>query len=111
MIGSIPTAGAEDTMAKETKQAETPKRTKKEGPLTNTDKLKVARRVLAEMGDVDPSDQRDIMRALTVTVEHRALRRVLAILEPLSLADRFAVEKAVGSLVGTSDEPYPSVAP
>ena len=68
-------------------------------PMSNGDRLKVARRVLSEIEDLDPSSQQDVLRCLSITDEHHALRRVLQILEPLTPSDRSAVEAAVSSLV------------
>lgn len=68
--------------------------------MTNQDKLKIAKRVITAIQELDPSPQRDVLRALSVTDEHVALRKVLAILEPLTLLDRGSVTSAVEALLG-----------
>ena len=93
---TIPTPGTEAT----------PELVAPTGPLSNGGKLRVARRVIAAIEDLDPAMQRGVVGIVGLAGDGAhadALRRVLTILAGVALEqDRKDVVRSVSAIVGSA---------
>ena len=73
-------------------------------PLTHADRLKLARRLITAIGDLDPDDARTVLHAISANwANPNELRLAVHVLDGVTGADREAVLEAVERLLLVPD--------